>query len=147
MTRRMNWALILVVMSAAAQAGDINVKTPLVSGDVERFQDRQETSRRELSRGELQTLSHWLEIHRAEWHAMTEASNETISMRFDLKGNDGNEASISVIAQTNGNYYLQLVSSTGWSYRSFGGFIKSRAASRPLSDKELAVMQKMFGPS
>jgi hypothetical protein len=74
----------------------------------------------------------------------TEASNESIPLQLKLKDNDGKIASIGVIAQTDGSHYLRFVSSGQWSFKSFGGLVKSAGATRPLSDKEFAALQKIL---
>jgi hypothetical protein len=138
--------LISIAVSASAQAGDINIETPLVSGDVAKFDIGKETSPRELSRGQLQALSLWLELHRSNWHGMsTEGSSEPRSLQLNLKDKEGKAVSIGVIAGADGRHYLCLISSDKWSYRSFGGLLKSRAAARPVSDRELVVLQKILG--
>ena len=146
MRRLWTWALISIVVSAWAQAGDINIGTPLVSGEVARFDSGQDASRRELSRGQLQALTLWLGLHRSDWRGMSaKASNEPSSLQLNLKDKDGKATSIDVIALTDGSHYLRLISSDKWSYQSFGGLVKSAAAARPLSDKELVMLQKILG--
>jgi hypothetical protein len=147
MRRLSKWVvLVSIVFGGFAQAGDINIGTPLVSGEVATFESGQKTSHRELSRGQLQALSIWLGGHRSEWHGMaTEATNEASALQLNLKDNDGKMASISIVEQADGRHYLRLMSADTWSYRSFGGLVKSRAATRPLSDKEFAILQKILG--
>ena len=145
MRRLTKLALLSLVVGVSAQASDINIGTSLVSGDVTTFESGQEKGHKELSRGQLQMLSHWFDRHRSEWHGMTtEASNESIPLQLKLKDNDGKIASIGVIAQTDGSHYLRFVSSGKWSFKSFGGLVKSAGATRPLSDKEFAALQKIL---
>jgi hypothetical protein len=146
MRRWSKWTLISLLVSASAQAGDIDIGTPFVAGDATKFGGGTETSSRELSRVQLQALSLWLELHRSNWHGMsTEAPNEPSSLQLNLKDKDGKAVSIRVIVGTDGNRYLCLMSSDKWPYRSFGGLVKSRAAARPVSDRELVVLQKILG--
>ena len=71
------WALLLIVVSVPAQAGDINIGTTLASGDVTKASAGQELSRKDLARGQLQALTLWMGLHRSGWHGMsTTASNE-----------------------------------------------------------------------
>jgi hypothetical protein len=148
MRRLSKCALISIAVSASAQAGDINIGTPLVSGDVAKFDIGKETNPRELSRGQLQALSLWLELHRSNWHGTrSEGSSEPRSLQLNLKDREGKAVSIGVIAGANGHHYLCLISSDKWSYRSFGGLVKSRAAARPVSDRELVMLQKILGPT
>jgi hypothetical protein len=148
MSRLSKWALISMMVSASAQASNINIGASLVSGSVTTFESRQAKSHKDLSRGQLQMLSHWLERHRSEWHGMTaEASDEPIPLQLKLIDNDGKTASIDVVARMDGSYYLRLVSSDKWSYRSFGGLVKSWAATRPLSDREYEALQRLLGLS
>lgn len=146
MRRLSKWALISLVVSVSALASDINIGTSWASGDVTTFESGQEKGHKELSRGQLQMLSHWFDRHRSEWHGMTtEASDEPIPLQLKLKDNDGKTASIGVIARTDGSHYLRFVSSGKWSFKSFGGLVKSSAATRSLSDKEFAALQKILG--
>src|SRR5271165_5931668 len=64
------WSLLLIVASTAAHAGDINIGTTLASGDVTRAAASQESSRKELSRGQLQALTLWMGLHRSGWHGV-----------------------------------------------------------------------------
>jgi hypothetical protein len=73
------------------------------------------------------------------------ASDEPVPQQLKLIDNDGKTASIDVIERRDGSYYLRLVSSDKWSYRSFGGLIKSWAATRPLSDREFEALQRLLG--
>jgi hypothetical protein len=141
------WALTSLIASASAQAGDINIGTVLVSGDVSKFDGGgRATSPRELSQAQLQALSVWLTLNRASWHGMkTETPDEPTAWQLNLRDKDGKAVLISVIMGTGGHHYLCLISSDKWSYRSFGGLVKSRAASRPVSDRELAVLRKILG--
>jgi hypothetical protein len=137
MRRLTKLALLSLVVGVSAQASDINIGTSLVSGDVTTFErSGREKGHRDLSRGQLQMLSHRFDRHRSEWHGMTpEASDEPIPLQLKLKDNDGKTASIGVIARADGSHYLRFVSSGKWSFKSFGGLVKSAAATRPLSDK------------
>ncbi len=146
MRRLSKCALISLVVGVSAQASDINIGTSLISGDVTAVETGQQKGHKELSQGQLQMLSHWLDRHRSEWHGMTtEASDEPIPLQLKLKDNDGKISSLGVIERTDGSHYLRFVSSGKWSFKSFGGLLKSSGATRPLSDKEFAALQKILG--
>jgi hypothetical protein len=133
--------LVAIGLNATASASGINVGTPLVSGDVSRFVSRQETGRTDLSPKQLQGLANWLKNHQSGWHGMiTEASSEPVQLQLKLKHSDGALSSISVIAQANGGHYLLMTGPGKWAYEAFLGFWKSWAATRSLSDQELAAL-------
>ena len=140
------WSLLLIVVSAPAQAGDINIGTTLASGDVMKAAAGQELSHKDLSRGQLQALTLWFGLHRSGWHGMsTTASNEVSSLQFNLKDTEGKAATIDVVAQADGGYHLRFISADKWSYRSFRGLVKYKAAAQPLSDEELLILKKILG--
>ncbi len=146
MRRLTKWTLLSLTIAASAHASDINIGTSLVSGDVTIFESGQEKGHNELSRGQLQLLAHWFDRHRSEWREMTtEASDEPIPLQLQLKENDGKIASIRVIERNDGSHYLRFMSSGKWSFKSFGGLVKASAATRPLSDKEFAALQRILG--
>jgi hypothetical protein len=133
-----------VALSATASAGGINIGTPLVSGDVETFENRHSTGHTDLSPDQLQALSHWLEQHRSGWQGMiTPASSEPIRLGVNLNHSDGSTTSMCVIARASGGYYLRLTGPHKWAYRSFLGILTSWAATRPLSDQELAMLRNL----
>jgi hypothetical protein len=72
-------------------------------------------------------------------------SDEPVPQQLKLMDSDGKTASIDVIERRDGSRYLRLVSSDKWSYRSFGGLVKSRAATRPFSDREFEALQRLLG--
>jgi hypothetical protein len=78
---------------------------------------------------------------------ITEASIEPIQLAVSLRHSDGGVTSISVIAQAKGGHYLRLTGPGQWAYRSFGGIVKSWAATRSLSDPELAQFETVVGAS
>ncbi len=146
MRRLSKCALLSLVVGVSAQASDINIGTSLVAGDVTTFDGGQENGHKELSRGQLLVLSNWFDRHRSGWHAMTtEAAGEPMPLQLKLKDNGGRIATVGVIARTDGSHYLRFVSSDKWSFRSFGGLVKSWAATRPLSDREFGVLKKTLG--
>jgi hypothetical protein len=137
---------LVIGLSATVNAGGIGVETPFVSGDVSTFVNRRETSRMDLSPQQLQGLDDWLEHHRSGWNGMvTEATSEPVQLHLNLKHRDGGVTSISVIARANGGRYLCVTGSGKWAYESFLGFWKSRAATRSLSDQDLATLENLVG--
>lgn len=146
MRRQTKLMLLSLMIGFSAHASDINIGTSLVAGNVTIFESGQEKGHKDLSRGQLQMLAHWFDRHRSEWRAMTtEASDEPIPLQLQLKENDGKISFIGLIARTDGSHYLRFMSSGKWSFKSFGGLVKSSAATRPLSDKEFAVLQRILG--
>jgi hypothetical protein len=138
-------ALVSTGLNVTANASGINMGTPLVSGDVSRFVSRQETGRTDLSPKQLQGLASWLENHQSGWHGMiTEASSEPAQLQLKLKHSDGAVSSISVIAEANGGHYLLITGPGKWAYESFFGFWKSWAATRSISDQELAALENVL---
>jgi hypothetical protein len=140
------WLLILILASGSAPAGELNFGTPVVFGDVVRFEAGGETRPRELSRGQLQGLTLWLGLHRSAWRGLRRpAPNAKRLLRLNLKDAAGESASMDVIAQAGSGVVLRLIRSDTWSYKSFWGLVKSAAAAQPLSDDELAVLKKILG--
>jgi hypothetical protein len=138
--------LVAIAVSATANAGAINMGTRLISGDVSSFLNRQETGHTGLSSEQLQALAGWLEHHRSGWQGMiTEASLEPIQLQVTLKHDDGAITSMCVIAEANGGHYLRVSGPGKWAYQSFGGIFKSWAATRPISDQELAAFENLVG--
>jgi hypothetical protein len=137
--------LLTVVVGATATAGTIDIGTPLKSGAVYTFVNRQNTGHTDLSPEQIHALSNWLAQHRSGWQGMiTPASAEPVELRVELKHSDDGTTSMSVIARAGGGHYLLLTGPGTWAYRSFGGIFKSWAATRPLSDQELAAMRKLL---
>jgi hypothetical protein len=62
-----------------------------------------------------------------------------------LKHSDGGTTHMSIIARAGGGHCLRLTGPGTWAYRSFAGFFKSWAATRPMSDQELAALRSLFG--
>jgi hypothetical protein len=136
---RKSWlaGLVAVAVNATAMAGGINLGTPLISGDVAAIG----SSRTDLSAQQLQALSRWLEQHKSGWHGMiTEASAEPGQLEVKLRHSDGAFTRVSVFG-----HHLRLTGPGTWAYQSWGGIFKSWAATRELSDQELAVLQKIVG--
>jgi hypothetical protein len=135
-------AMMAIALSPIVRAGDIQIGTPLISGDVSRTVNRQDTNHANLSSRQLQALAGWLGNHQSGWSGMAmEATNEPSSLQVTLRHSDGATTSICVIDQLNGGHYLRVSGPGKWAYRSFGGLSKSRAATRPLSDQELAAFE------
>ena len=136
--------LLAIVVGATATAGSIDIGTPLISGDVYTFEHRQNTVHTVLSPEQIHALSHWLGQHRSGWQGMiTPASAEPVELRVDLKHGDDGTTSMSVVARAGGGHYLLLTGPGTWAYRSFGGIFKSWAATRPLSEQELAALRNV----
>ena len=135
-------ACVTLGLSATANAGDIHVGTPLISGDVSHFANRQEVSRTALSSKQLQGLADWLEHHQSGWDGMlTEATSEPVELRVNLTHSDATVTSICVIARVAGGHYLRLTGPGKWAYESFLGLWKSWAATRSLSAQDLAALE------
>jgi hypothetical protein len=140
--------LAAIALNATAMAGGIYIGTPVISGDLSIFANRQESRHAELSAEQLQALFGWLEHHKLGWRGMiTPATSEPIQLQVNLRQSDGAITSICLIARSGGRDYLRLTGPGKWAYRSFGGNFKSWAAIRPLSAKELAVLRKIVGAS
>jgi hypothetical protein len=136
--------LLAIVVGATAMAGSIDIGTPVKSGEVYTFVNRQNTGHTDLSPEQVHALANWLVQHRSGWQGMiTPASSELVELRVDLKHTDDGTTSMSVIARTGGGHYLLLTGPGTWAYRSFGGIFKSWAATRPLSDQEFAAVRKL----
>ncbi len=139
-------ATALILSTPIANAGAIFIGTPLASGNVSRFVNRQEIGRADLSSQQVRAVADWLTNHESGWSGMvTEASLERSPILVTLKHSDGAITSISVIAQANGGFYLRLTGPGKWAYRSFWGIYKSWAATRPLSDQELLSFKQLMG--
>lgn len=137
--------LVAIGSNATANAGAIKVGTPLVSGAVSTFASRQETGRRDLSSKQLQGLTDWLQQHQSGWQGMiTEATNEPADLHLHLKHSDGAVTSVSVIERSSGGHYLLVTGPGKWTYESFLGFWKSWAATRSLSDQDLAALESLI---
>jgi hypothetical protein len=140
--------LAAIALNATAMAGRIDIGTPVIAGDVSRIVSRQESGHVELSSEQLQALSRWLEQHRSGWQGMiTEASSEPAQLGVNLRHSDGTVTSVYVIARLTGGHYLRLTGPGKWAYRSMGGVFKSWAATRELSDQELAALERIVGAS
>jgi len=117
-----------------------------MSGDVSTFADRQRTDHAALSPKQLQALLQWLEQHRTGWQGtVAPATSESIQLEVTLKHSDGGMTSVGVIDRAGGGHYLRLTTAGAWAYRSTSGIFKSSAASRALSDKELAALWNILG--
>jgi hypothetical protein len=89
-------------------------------------------------------LDGWLDHHRTGWHGMmTEAASEPAQLSLSLKDCDGAVTSISVIERANGSRYLRVLGPEPWTYESFLGLSKSRAATRPVSNQELTALEQI----
>jgi hypothetical protein len=133
--------LLAMVFGAKAMAGSIDIGLPMMSGDVSTFEHRQSTGHTDLSPKQLQALSQWFEQHRSGWQGMvTPATSEPLKLELKLKHSDGGTTSMCVIDRASGGHYLRVTGPGTWAYRSIGGIFKSWAATRPLSDKELAAL-------
>jgi hypothetical protein len=137
---------VLLALSATARAGSIDAGTPLISGNVETSEGRHSAARTDLSPDQLRALSRWLEQHRSGWQGMvTPAGSEAAQLGVNLNHSDGSCTAMAVIARAGGGHYLRLAGPHKWAYRSFLGIFKSWAATRPLSDQELAALRNLVG--
>ncbi len=97
------WLLMLIIVGAYAQAGELNFGSPLVFGEVAKFEGGRETSVRKLSRGQLQALTLWLGLHRSAWRGIsTPASNAQRLLRLNLKDAGGKSASLDAVVRAEG---------------------------------------------
>lgn len=136
------WCFLIVPVLAGCS---VDLGTPLVSGEVVTFKNRQEVSREALLPNQLSAVTRWFERHQSGWHGMiTEASSEPTQLHLSLKHADGKAIFVSVVVRTNGERYLLLSSSDKWAYQSFGGMFKSWAATRSLSDQEFTTLQNLL---
>lgn len=146
--RRMLLAVALMsiaVLRPAMASGSIDVGTPLVSGQAVTFENQREVRQTELSPFQLQALFHWLERNRSGWQgAAADASPEPRQLQLTLTHSDGKITSISVFDRPDGSHYLRLVGPDRWAYKTFGGLLKSAAAARALSEKDLNMLQKLL---
>jgi hypothetical protein len=142
--KRLLIGLLAIALQALAHAGDINLGTPLVSGIVSKLVNRQKTGQAELSSLQLQGLADWLASHRSGWQGMTtDATSEPAELEINLRHFDGTISSIAVIAQSNGGRYLRITGPGKWAYESFHGTWRSWAATRTISDQELAALERL----
>jgi hypothetical protein len=140
MKRLLDLAWISMVFSTSAMAGSIDVGGPLVSGSVITTENKDRISQ-DLTSGQLQSLSQWLDQHRSGWQGMvTPASSEPRRLEIRLKHSDGSTTSVCVIDRAGGGHYVRLTGPGTWAYRSWGGIVKSWAAVRPLSDLDLVAL-------
>lgn len=135
-----------IALSATAGAGSITVGEALISGDVSIYSDQHTTGHRDLSPDQLQGISRWLDQHQSGWHGMiTPPSAEPVELEVTAKHSDGSATHMSIIARSGGGHYLRLTGPGTMAYQSFLGFFKSWAATRPLSDQELAALRRQVG--
>jgi hypothetical protein len=135
-----------IALSATAGAGSITIGTPLILGDVDTYENRHATGDLDLSPDQLQAISRWLDQHQSGWHGMiTPVSSEPAELQLTLKHSDGGTTHMSIIARAGGGHYLRLTGPGTWAYRSFAKLFKSWAATRPMSDQELAALRSLVG--
>jgi len=138
--------VLLAIVGSTATAASIDIGTPLVAGDVAKFENRQRTSDTNLSSAALLSISVWLDQHRSGWQGMiTPGSSEPVQLEANLKHRDGKITTISVIAGRRGGYYLRVTGPGTMADQSFGGIFQSWAAIRSLSAQDLAVFRSLFG--
>jgi hypothetical protein len=139
-------AVMAVASIPSARAGEIFIGAPLISGDISRFVNRQETGHANLSLPQVQALADWLEHHRSGWSGMVGEAPimEPCTLEVDLRRGDGATTSIRVVAQADGGQYLRVTGPGKWAYRSFAGIFKSWAAVRRLSNQEMGVLEKLL---
>ena len=138
--------VLLAMIGSTSTAGGIDIGTPLVAGDVAKFENRQKTADTDLSPERLLAVFDWLDHHRSGWQGMiTPGSSEPVQLEANLRHRDGHMTTMSVIAGGKGGYYLRVTGPGTMAYRSFGGFFQSWAATRGLSDQDLAALRSLLG--
>jgi hypothetical protein len=144
--KKLSSLVLLIMVGSTATAGSIDIGTPLVAGDVAKFENRQKTADTDLSSERLLAVSDWLDQHRSGWQGMiTPGSSEPVQLEANLKHRDGHITTMSVIAGGRGGYYLRVTGPGTMAYRSLWGFFQSWAATRWLSDQDLAALRSLFG--
>ncbi len=138
---------VVFVVAATAMAGEIYIGAPLVSGEIVMYREDRGTEHMSLSSEQLQAMTRWLEQSRSEWHGVyIEASpNEVVEQKIELKHADGGITSLSVLTGVRGHHWLRLAGPGTWAYRSFGGFFKTWAAMRQISDRDMGKLQELIG--
>ena len=137
---------LVLFSSAVAMAGGIEIGTPLVAGNVTTYEKRQKTGETDLSLARLQAAFNWLEQHRSGWVGeITPGSSEPVRFEVALKHRDGHITTMSVIAAASGGYDLRVTGPGTMAYRSLGGLFQSWAATRSLSDQNVAALRRLFG--
>jgi hypothetical protein len=137
-------ALQFLCIAAALSGCGIDPGAPLVSGEATLYQGRQEVGHVALSPSQLDALSQWLDGHRRGWHAMiTEATNEPGLLSLSLKHTDHKTTFVNVVTRQDGSHYALLFGSDKWSYSSFAGLVKSWAATRSMTDQDVAALQHL----
>jgi hypothetical protein len=145
---RLPW--ILICLTAPAIAGQIEVGTALVSGEVSTFANEQTSRRAELSPAQLQQLYGWLAQHRSGWQGMNTGPpipGDPIELRLTVAHKDGGVTQISVTRSIDGGHFLLVTGPGKMAYRSLGGFFQSWAATRRLPAAEFAMLQSIVGAS
>lgn len=144
--KKLSSLVLLALVGSTATAGSIDIGSPLVAGDVAQFENHQKTADTDLSSERLVAVFDWLDQHRSGWQGMlTPGSGEPVQWEANLKHRDGRITTMSVIAGGRGGYYLRVTGPDTMAYRSFGGFFQSWAATRWLSDQDLAALRSLFG--
>lgn len=140
--------LLLLGIVTIGYAGHVDSGTPLISGRVTVFGDSRAIQKRDLTPGQLQAMSHWIQESRSNWSGdPVEASpNEKPALLIELTHSDARSTSIAVMADTNdGKHLVRLIGPGKWSYESFGGLYKTWSAFRVISDDELRALQSLVG--
>jgi hypothetical protein len=141
-------AVAMSLVATTALAGNIDFQSPpIVSGKVTTFDDHHQASEQDLSPDQLRALAHWLSWNRQGWYSTKATSpTEPVQLEFDLRHGDGTLATLSVVPTTVGPRKRDVFfinRGAPWSYHAWFGRVKASAATRPLSDSELDVLQKI----
>jgi hypothetical protein len=139
--------VVSCLLAALVLAGcGLDFNTSFVSGEVLSYVDGRELSRRSLSPDQLQQLTQWLDQHRSGWQGMlAETPPSSTRIELQIKDQDGGMTSVLAITPPNGGRYLLVHGPGKWAYQSYGGFIKSWAAARRLSDRDFSILQNLAG--
>lgn len=140
---------LTLLVGSTPLAGEIYMGAPVVSGEVFVSPNDRGTERINLSPEQLQAMAGWLEQGRSGWNGeYIEASpNEIVELKIKLKHADEGVTSISVMAGRRGGHFVRITGPGTWAYRAWGGFFKTWAAMRQISDNDLATLHDLIGLS
>jgi hypothetical protein len=145
--RRLLQAVVMSLVTSTALAGSIDFQSPPIqSGEVTTFDDHHVRFQQELSPDQLRALAHWLSWNHQGWFAtQANAPPQPVQLQFNLRHSDGTRATLSVVAVTGRWKHDAFFINEGapWSYHAWLGLVKKGAATRPLSDYDLDLLQKI----
>jgi hypothetical protein len=146
MIRRLILMTALLAWTGMAGAGNINLDSPLESGQAIVFKASKSTTK-ELSTTQLQELSAWLSWNRQGWFGeKSDAPTGPVELELHLARGDGTTAIVSVVydAATQKHHLFFADKGVAASYHAWFGLSKRPAASRPLADYELDILHKIL---